>query len=107
MRQLVMAVERCSYGMLVAHPWPSEFHAREWHTAFFVGLRKRKVDASLAPQLQMAAAMHGPAFDLRPAVDDFKFKVSQYTSMEEGMEVSVRHVRAADVPAYARAAMQR
>ena len=106
-RQLIMAVERISLGHLLAHTWhSSEFHESSEHSAFFIGIRKRPPPPPGTPAPPIPPPPPGHKFDLRAAVMDFKYKVGLYTATEEGMTVSVRHLKNDQVPLYAREVWQ-
>lgn len=106
-RQLIMAVERISLGHLLAHTWhSSEFHESSEHSAFFIGIRKRPPPPPGMPAPPIPPPPPGHKFDLRAAVMDFKYKVGLYTATEEGMTVSVRHLKNNQVPLYAREVWQ-
>jgi len=98
LRQLVLAVERCTGGALALHPWPAELRPAPATSTYFFGVRR----AAAPPPPEPGAPPRPPAsFDLRAAVEDFRLRVYAYQYREEGMECVIRHLLARELPAWA------
>jgi poly(A) polymerase len=106
LRQLVLSVERSTAGALSLHPWPGELHPEECHTAYFMGIQRRTPPAPTQAAAAGAAAPPPPpaSFDLRHAVEDFRLRVYAYQYREEGMECVIKHLRAKELPLWAKGA---
>jgi poly(A) polymerase len=106
LRQLVLSVERSTAGGLSLHPWPGELHPAECHTAYFMGIQRRTPTAAQQPAQPGAPPPPPPpaSFDLRHAVEDFRLRVYAYQYREEGMECVIKHLRAKELPPWARGA---
>lgn len=93
LRQLIMRVERFSYGILLAHPWAKEIYNEQepLKTYYFMGMHKKA-----QPQ-----GSTGPvSVDLRGAVQDFRLHVFSWPAFKPGMDIMVRHVKQKQLPGW-------
>ncbi|KAM1715162.1 hypothetical protein ACFX12_025680 [Malus domestica] len=91
-RQLMLKIERHTYGKLLCHPQPGDFSdkSRGFHSSFFMGLQRR----------QGVCADDGQRyFDIRGTIEEFKqADVNRYTLWKPGMEICVSHVNRGSIP---------
>ncbi|KAK7314610.1 hypothetical protein VNO77_33137 [Canavalia gladiata] len=92
LRQLMLKIERHTYGMLQCHPHPGEFSdkSRPFHYCYFMGLQRK----------QGVPVNEGEQFDIRVTVEEFKHSVNAYTLWKPGMDIHVSHVKRRNVPTY-------
>jgi poly(A) polymerase len=92
LRQLILKVEKDTFGMLQCHPHPSGFHDASKKVqvcSFFVALqRKQGTQTPSAP------------FDMCHTIAEFKHSVMQYLMWKQSMKIHVSHVRPKQIPAY-------
>ncbi|KAK1324910.1 hypothetical protein QJS10_CPA01g01386 [Acorus calamus] len=92
LRQLMLKIERYTFGMLQCHPHPGDFtdKSRPFHRCYFMGLQRK----------QGEPVHEGEQFDIRASVDEFKQAVGMYTLWKPGMEIQVTHIKRRDVPLF-------
>ncbi|KAG0555865.1 hypothetical protein M758_11G008000 [Ceratodon purpureus] len=92
LRQLILKVEKDTFGMLQCHPHPNGFHDASKKVqvcSFFVALqRKQGTQTPSAP------------FDMCHTIAEFKHSVMQYQMWKQSMKIHVSHVRPKQIPAY-------
>ncbi|GAB4837163.1 Nuclear poly(A) polymerase 4 [Ancistrocladus abbreviatus] len=93
LRQLMLKIERDTYGMLQCHPYPYEYvdmSKQCAHCAFFMGLQRK----------QGVKVQEGQQFDIRGTVDEFRQEINMYLYWKPGMDLCVSHVRRKQLPSY-------
>ncbi|KAK1302739.1 hypothetical protein QJS10_CPB12g00288 [Acorus calamus] len=92
LRQLMLKIERYTFGMLQCHPHPGDFtdKSRPFHCCYFMGLQRKRGEP----------VHEGEQFDIRASVDEFKQAVGMYTLWKPGMEIQVTHIKRRDVPLF-------
>ncbi|CAL0313793.1 unnamed protein product [Lupinus luteus] len=89
-RQLMLKIERHTYGMLQCHPHPGDFSdkSKPFHCSYFMGLQRK----------QGVPVNEGEQFDIRLTVEEFKQSVNMYTLWKPGMFIHVSHVKRRNIP---------
>uniref|UniRef100_A0A7I4CI61 Poly(A) polymerase n=1 Tax=Physcomitrium patens TaxID=3218 RepID=A0A7I4CI61_PHYPA len=92
LRQLILKVEKDTFGMLQCHPHPNAFHDTSKKVqvcSFFVALQRKQ------------GAQHSSTpFDMCHTIAEFKHSVNQYLLWKPTMKIGVSHVRPKQIPTY-------
>ena len=100
LRHLVKGVELAGFCQLLAHPHtdpvvlPSQEAGKA--CAYFIGLKKRPDSMVLYPGHMRQGVR--PNIDMRPCVNDYKFKVYKWEDRKEGMNVDIKHIKRNELP---------
>ena len=100
LRHLVKGVELAGFCQLLAHPHtepvvlPTQERGRA--CAYFIGLKKRPESMLLYPGHMRQGAR--PDIDMRPCVNDYKFKVYKWEDRKEGMNVDIKQIKRSELP---------
>lgn len=85
--KLTLMIERDTYGQLQCHEYvDSSKHCS--HSAFFMGLQRKEGE------------IKGKRFDLRVAVEEFRYSVNMYLYWKPKMDLYVSHVGREQIPSY-------
>ncbi|XP_059641519.1 nuclear poly(A) polymerase 4-like [Cornus florida] len=93
LRQLILKIERDTFGKLHCHPYPSVYvdtSKQCAHCAFFLGLQRKEGEIS----------QEGQQFDIRRTVDEFRHIVNMYMFWKPQMEIYVCHRLRRQIPSY-------
>ena len=100
LRHLVKGVELAGFCQLLAQPFPDSVVLPEQESgkacAYFVGLKKRPDEMRMYPVPVRPGVR--PDIDIRPCVNDYKFKVYNWQDRKEGMKVDIKQIRRKDLP---------